>query len=272
MAFGMLDYRAGYTLFVMSIPSKDEFPAHHKGVFARHFFGKATCVKCTSAIDNLYLLELPSAFNYKRNINRHIVCSCGHPVWRLESAFFSAAEGSLTANDRLWRRKSSLAFAGGKHTKTELQRIVDLQNGCCIYCNKLFTDRLRPSKDHILPVTYGGSDWAINLFMTCRSCNCRRGNIPFRTYCKLLSPTQNKRILKHLCNRIMSIDTDSLSEKEFSSFQIGLSIHDPNHSRYLSIRQESATARHNTERNQLLPKGPALILKKTIRLLRSNLG
>ncbi|MFP5226882.1 MAG: HNH endonuclease, partial [Acidobacteriota bacterium] len=88
-------------------------------------------------------------------------------------------------------RRETLRKGGARHSVDEVAEIVQLQENRCFYCNLLFDGtRGQATKDHLLPVTSGGTDWALNIVIACRRCNARRGNIPFRTYCTLLSPRQ----------------------------------------------------------------------------------
>jgi 5-methylcytosine-specific restriction endonuclease McrA len=166
---------------------------------------------------------------------------------------------SLSERSALFR-KQRLKDAGGRHSSTERRRIVELQEGRCIYCNEVFTKKGPPTRDHLLSIANGGAHWAINIVMACGSCNSRRRDIPFRTYCRLLSATQNRRILSHLRRRLLALDIDKLSSEAFASFHDGLSLHDPRHPRYLMIQRDSLTARGNAARNQLLPRPANLIL------------
>lgn len=104
-----------------------------------------------------------------------------------------------------------------------------------MYCNKRFTDAMRPSRDHVLSITNGGGDWAMNIVIACRSCNSRRGDIPFRTYCKLLSPKQNERILNLIGRRLAATDFASLPDGAELCFAKGLALHDPRHWRFVDI-------------------------------------
>src|SRR5713101_5482636 len=124
----------------------------------------------------------------------------------------------------------------------ELQRILRLQEQRCIYCNVRFTRRTSATRDHIV---CGGENWSLNIVMACRSCNSRRCDIPFRTYCKLLSPTQNRRIVLHLCRRLLALEVDALPEGRLAYFEMGLAAHEPKHWRYRHIRRWSAVARRN---------------------------
>lgn len=141
----------------------------------------------------------------------------------------------------------------GSHTPDEIHGILALQRGCCIYCNAKFGKRIRPTRDHILAVGYGGSNWGLNIVMACRPCNSRRCDIPFRTYCRLLSSTQNRKIVLNLKRRLRALDKDFSSEA-FLSFSYGLDLHEPRHPRYLMIQRDFVKARGNAARNPLLPR------------------
>src|SRR5205807_4981038 len=120
------------------------------------------------------------------------------------------ADDGLVRAERSWQRKINLSEAGGKHVAKEIEEIRWLQQNRCIYCNALFTDTLRPTKDHLVPIIAGSTDWALNIVLACRSCNSRRCGIPFRTYCKLLSKAQNRRIIIHLGRRMRAWEIDKI--------------------------------------------------------------
>lgn len=103
-----------------------------------------------------------------------------------------------------------------------------------MYCDAEFSEADKASKDHI-PSYHGRGDWALNIVLTCRSCDCSRGNIPFRTYCRLSSPIQNRHILRNFQKRVVAIDHKSVDEEAFACFADGLAVHDPKHYRYTDI-------------------------------------
>jgi len=195
--------------------------------------------------------------------NVYLSCSCGYPVWRMEMESYDAARSAINRGAIPWRRQQKLKAAGGKHTRDEIREIIIIQEGRCIYCDAKFTDKNRPSKDHLLSLTDGGSDWALNIVLACRGCNSRRGNIPFRTFCKLLSPTQNKRVLMHLRRRLLALEVRRISADAFACLVRGLAMHDPKHYRYLDIQRMRATARQNVRVNRLLPRNLVSILRST---------
>jgi hypothetical protein len=111
-------------------------------------------------------------------------------------------------------------------------------------------------------VSYGGTKWALNIVMACHSCNSRRGTIPFRTYCKLLSPTQNRRILRCLGWRITAMRPKELPDGIYAEFCDGIARHDSRHLRYRFLLKISAKARQYAAANRLLPRTPGLILQR----------
>lgn len=119
------------------------------------------------------------------------------------------------------RRK--VLLSGGKHTKGEIEEILDLQGHRCIYCNVLFTDKKTPTRDHIKPVAMRGSDWALNIVMACRICNASRGKRHFLAFYESLNRTQRKRILKHLNRRIEVVSLlmvpDTARKRMFSNLK-----------------------------------------------------
>ena len=250
------DHVATFSLFGF-----DEFPAHLKAPFKWLMLANATCAKCGGRTSEIMLRPLRLRRSMRRPVPC-VVCCCGHPVWRISFSACGDATQAISSAERVRQRKVSLREAGGKHDATEIQEILALQENRCIYCNIRIDEEVRATKDHLVPVTYGGTDWALNIVLACLRCNARRGNIPFRTYCRLLSPAQNRRILKSLGRRLAALDLDALPEGAFAAFCDGVAGHQRGHGRFRLILRESAVARRNAAANQLLPCSPAAILKR----------
>jgi 5-methylcytosine-specific restriction endonuclease McrA len=69
---------------------------------------------------------------------------------------------------------------GGRHSEKEWLELLDICNNCCVACGA--TENL--SKDHIIPLTLGGSDDISNIQPLCRSCNSSKNRwkaIDYRT-------------------------------------------------------------------------------------------
>jgi len=261
-AAGCLDGRGKDNVFACHLSLHESFPKYLESTFGKFFFGKATCVRCSLPMADLRTRALREFRFSGGRKSAYIVCACGYPVWRLEPEAFSAAHSALVSALHSWRRKERLRGAGGKHSPEDIQEILAAQGRRCIYCNVRFTRRVPAEKDHLLAVRHGGANWAFNLIMACKRCNSRRCDIPFRTYCRLLSPAQNKRILAHLCKRLAALDFDHLSIGALASLELGLSAHDPRHWRYCDIQRKYPAARRNAAQNQLLPRN---IVEKSLK-------
>jgi len=70
------------------------------------------------------------------------------------------------------RRRARKLCAEGSHTQQEWLQILANHNHQCAHCgsNKNIT------RDHIIPLSKGGSDYASNIQPLCRSCNSRKGS------------------------------------------------------------------------------------------------
>ena len=141
----------------------------------------------------------------------------------------------------------------------EIKQILKIQKNRCFYCNRKFGRERQPTKDHLL---CGGPHCALNIVMACLSCNSRRCDIPFRTYCKLLSTAQNKRILLCLSKRLLCHDFEKLGNVPLDAFLMALEEHNPKHWRYRNILSVEAFSRRNAGMNRLLPSTGAQILKR----------
>lgn len=238
-----------------------DIPAFLKSVFKKHLFGRAHCNRCLSPMTTLEMGVLREFGRSGSAENSYVVCNCGYAVWSLNRRLFSAFVRAIGPAQTRWRREERIRAAGGRRTAGDVHELLTLQDNRCIYCNAQFTDEIRPTEDHILAVADGGTNWALNIVMACWRCNCRRSDIPFRTYCKLLSQRQNRRILTHLAKRILATDILSLPSDAVASFDEGLAHHDARHPRFRNMRNRSVIAHRNAAGNQLLPRTRSLILK-----------
>lgn len=252
--------------FIAYVQEGEQLAAHFTSVFKRHLPMSALCARCGQSFQTLSfrsLLECNGPFNSRKgDVRSFVTCICGWPTWTMSSDLFFAFDNALNRARISWRRRQLVLQNGGSHTPGEIATILLSQGQRCMYCNLLFDDKMKPTRDHLLPVTHGGPSCAWNIFMACRSCNSRRGNIPFRTYCKTLSPTQNRRVIAHLRKRILAIDFDTVDREALLWFHYGLGLHEPRHPRYKLILSTSSRARRYAAINRILPASGVGILRQ----------
>lgn len=70
------------------------------------------------------------------------------------------------------RRYAREKGADGLHTYDEWVSLCKLHNNKCVICGN--KDKL--TKDHIIPLSKGGSDYIQNIQPMCRSCNSKKNN------------------------------------------------------------------------------------------------
>ena len=76
------------------------------------------------------------------------------------------------------KRALRMELAPGSHTATEWRKVMQRDGWKCLRCGEL----RNLSKDHVVPISRGGSNSADNLQTLCRSCNSWKGakHIDFR--------------------------------------------------------------------------------------------
>jgi 5-methylcytosine-specific restriction endonuclease McrA len=254
--------------FVCRLADEAGSPDFFEAAFKKHFFGKVHCAKCLRPLAKLLTRTLVEFDGSHGTRNLYVICDCGHPVWNQNMKAFNAATQAIRTAEKSWRRNQRVELAGGSHTPTEIQAILALQDNRCIYCHAEFTSEVRPTKDHLLAIADGGGNWAQNIVMACQRCNSRRCDIPFRTYCRLLSQKQNQRILKHLGARLLASDLRAWPDGALDSFDNGLADDDIRHWRFVDIQNNSVEAHRNASRNEALPRTRSQILKKAFPSLK----
>ena len=72
------------------------------------------------------------------------------------------------------RQRARRAGALGSHTDAQWMARVAFYGWRCFYCRAILTAKTL-TRDHRIPLTKGGTDFASNLVPACHSCNSRKG-------------------------------------------------------------------------------------------------
>ena len=93
--------------------------------------------------------------------------------------------GRTKANDWIYNNKekvkayksNNLAMrrgASGKHSQSQIQELYNKQQGKCSCCRIELNDKYH--KDHVFPISLGGSNEIYNIQLLCKMCNLKKGN------------------------------------------------------------------------------------------------
>lgn len=69
-------------------------------------------------------------------------------------------------------RRARKARAKGAHSEAEFAALVEWCEGRCAYCGQVVAS---PTRDHLVPLSRGGTDSLSNLVPACKPCNSRKG-------------------------------------------------------------------------------------------------
>lgn len=108
---------------------------------------------------------------------------------RRTSIIYSSRAGNITytgdarvAWDAFERGDKSFRFAQRakadvRHQKREVvvRTLIERDGNLCFYCGASF-DEVRPTKEHLVPITAGGPDHIGNIFLSCEPCNTDAGH------------------------------------------------------------------------------------------------
>jgi 5-methylcytosine-specific restriction endonuclease McrA len=132
-----------------------------------------------------------------------------HPVWykRMQKEYRNSENGRInikSSHDKYWHSERGIEVRkqknkrynasekgkirdANKHHKRRVQKqmtqlserisldqwthIIKLQNNKCAMCGRKFSDDLKPTMDHIVPLSKGGMHNSVNIQALCNSCN-----------------------------------------------------------------------------------------------------
>jgi 5-methylcytosine-specific restriction endonuclease McrA len=111
--------------------------------------------------------------------------------WRLVPRKYNTAKSKKWMKEHpewkaTWTRNRRARIKGlsGKHTTAQLKAMMIEQDGKCNACGCDIT--LKPSVDHIVAISKGGSNDISNIQLLCKSCNSRKFNKDFSVFVQSL--------------------------------------------------------------------------------------
>lgn len=93
-----------------------------------------------------------------------------HPFWK---GGVSLIPGYRTYIQN--RRRTRIRAVGGSHTLQEWESAKETFNWSCPACLKTEPE-IKLTRDHVVPISWGGTDSIDNIQPLCVSCNCRKYN------------------------------------------------------------------------------------------------
>ena len=86
-----------------------------------------------------------------------------------------SSKGKATATKSSHKRRTNEKNTENTLTTQEWLDILEEQDNTCNMCQVKFSDEIKPTCDHIYPVSLGGGLTRENVQALCRSCNCSKG-------------------------------------------------------------------------------------------------
>lgn len=128
--------------------------------------------------------QLLSRFSTTRTRGLYRVCQCGESFvstrdyvrWcstKCRKQFYSDRRAIANGDWRAIRKARHDML--GSHTRWEWSQKVKAMNSTCYWCGKLLT-KFEVTKDHLTPVSRGGSDRIDNLVPACKKCNSKKSS------------------------------------------------------------------------------------------------
>ncbi len=90
--------------------------------------------------------------------------------------YIGTVKGKASLARRNSNRKTKEKGVKNTLTSNQFKEIICMQNNLCADCGRKFTDELKPTRDHIIPVYLGGALTFGNVQALCRPCNSRKRN------------------------------------------------------------------------------------------------
>lgn len=82
-------------------------------------------------------------------------------------------------NDNSFRlaKRTERTARKDRPTHPIVRTLIERDGAFCFYCADQFTETLKPTREHLVPITAGGPNHLSNLFLACEPCNVEAGHM-----------------------------------------------------------------------------------------------
>jgi hypothetical protein len=96
--------------------------------------------------------------------------------WRIDNPLLARKNIEHSWRERGARKRNAV----GQHSRHEWEELLKEYGGLCAYCRNKKAD----TKDHVIPIFNGGTNYISNILPACRSCNCSKHTRPLNDWLK----------------------------------------------------------------------------------------
>jgi len=121
--------------------------------------------KAKYRIDNAEKISEKAANNYKNNKEHYR---------KMHKEYLKTPKGKAKVARDNHRRRTQKRETDNTLTSVQWMKILMIQNNRCANCNNEFDAKLKPERDHIIPISMGGGLTFGNIQALCKSCNCHK--------------------------------------------------------------------------------------------------
>ena len=113
------------------------------------------------------------------------------PEARARRAAYLRSEAGRAAISRSWHKRRALKM--GCESNVTTAEIAEMKRDAleCCYCGALFSETLKKTIDHVIPLSKGGSNNKENLIICCGDCNSQKHAKPVDEWLKILDAKKN---------------------------------------------------------------------------------
>lgn len=124
----------------------------------------------SKAIQRKYVKSHPDKV-YERQKSYHSQSWVREHYRNLQNLWRKTDRGRKSLLLSLQKRRTHAENVINDLTDTDISLLLEVQDGKCAKCKRLFSDELRYTLDHILPLSMGGGLTRRNVQLLCKSCN-----------------------------------------------------------------------------------------------------